>query len=770
MNIADGLSMPYSSSDMSKTYDQKFRQFLIFQYGLILFFLLVLGLSWGLSLNHLRGNRAFIVDGVNKSQANLASIIAENLYQVLDQNKAIGLIANDWMRTRTDERFEEVQSFIYSEQAFNRIVFYDLAGQVIYQSSPQQTEYVSSDEIAALIQDLLNSDQDLMFVPEALQVQRGWQVPLLFRLQRAARSEGVMLLELNLGYFLNLFQNIDIGRTGAILVSTSEGTVLANYENGGLTLIDSNFHKKNRSGNYIETSYEVENYPFVVTLRQSQSEALQEYDAYRVMHMWLLGGVTLVVAIVLFLVLQLLKRKQHYLKVLSDAYAENQQLVSRLEKEHENAVSAASFDALTGLYNRRVFSSLAGHNLRQARRNGLNLAVMFIDLDRFKPINDSLGHKIGDMLLMTIADRLKTCVRDTDIVARFGGDEFVVMLTGMKDTTRVADIAEKIIEDLSLPCVLDGHQVSVTPSIGISLYPCDGEDIDGLVRNADAAMYGAKKTGRGSYCFFDQSLNRISPQQFELEQRIPAALKADEFVLHYQPKVRLEDTRVVGLEALIRWDHPDYGLLYPNDFINRVEESGAIVEVGRWVLERACRQIAEWRDQGVDTVPVAVNVSPIEMNNRGYAEKFIAIIDSHHLCADDIHIEVTESAIIENHQVVMDNLELLANFGIHIALDDFGKGFSSFHNIRTLPLSTLKIDRSFIQDIKNNSSDNAIVTSAISLAKKLKLSVVAEGIESQDQLIHLKLAGCDEVQGYLLSRPVSPDQTKSFLLNPYIKI
>ena len=762
--------MPFSASDVSKTYEQKFRQFVFFQYGLILFFLLVLGLSWGLSLSHLRGNRSFIVKGVNKSQANLTSIIAENLFQVLDQNKAIGLIASDWMKSRADNRFEAIQSFIYSEQAFNRIVFYDASGQAIYQSSPVQGEKISSVEIGALVRKLINSDQDLMFFPESFRGQRDWQIPLLFRLQRAAESDGVMLLELNLGYFLNLFQTIDIGRTGAIVISTSDGVVLASYENGGLALIDSNSPEKNRFARFIETSRKVENYPFVVTLRQSQVEALQDYDAYRSMHLWLLAGVTLVVIIVLFLMLQLLKRKRHYLKILSEAYAENQQLVARLEKEHENAVSAASFDALTGLYNRRVFSSLAAHNLRQARRIGLNLAVLFIDLDRFKPINDSLGHKIGDMLLKTIADRLKNCVRDTDIVARFGGDEFVVMLTGMKDTTRVADIAEKIITDLSLPCVLDGHQVSVTPSIGIALYPCDGEEIDSLVRNADAAMYGAKKTGRGSYCFFDQSLNRISPQQFELEQRIPAALKSDEFVLHYQPKVRLEDTRVVGLEALIRWDHPDYGLLYPNDFITHVEESGLIVEMGRWVLDRACRQIAEWRGLGLETVPVAVNVSPIEMNNKGYAEKFIAIIASHQLQAGDIHIEITESAIIENQQVVMDNLEQLARFGIPIALDDFGKGFSSFHNIRTLPLSTLKIDRSFIQDIKNNSSDNAIVSSAISLAKKLKLSVVAEGIESHDQLIHLKLAGCDEVQGYLFSRPVSPEQTKSFLLNPYMKI
>ena len=489
--------MPFSASDVSKTYEQKFRQFVFFQYGLILFFLLVLGLSWGLSLSHLRGNRSFIVKGVNKSQANLTSIIAENLFQVLDQNKAIGLIASDWMKSRADNRFEAIQSFIYSEQAFNRIVFYDASGQAIYQSSPVQGEKISSVEIGALVRKLINSDQDLMFFPESFRGQRDWQIPLLFRLQRAAESDGVMLLELNLGYFLNLFQTIDIGRTGAIVISTSDGVVLASYENGGLALIDSNSPEKNRFARFIETSRKVENYPFVVTLRQSQVEALQDYDAYRSMHLWLLAGVTLVVIIVLFLMLQLLKRKRHYLKILSEAYAENQQLVARLEKEHENAVSAASFDALTGLYNRRVFSSLAAHNLRQARRIGLNLAVLFIDLDRFKPINDSLGHKIGDMLLKTIADRLKNCVRDTDIVARFGGDEFVVMLTGMKDTTRVADIAEKIITDLSLPCVLDGHQVSVTPSIGIALYPCDGEEIDSLVRNADAAMYGAKKNGAG---------------------------------------------------------------------------------------------------------------------------------------------------------------------------------------------------------------------------------------------------------------------------------
>jgi diguanylate cyclase (GGDEF)-like protein len=745
---------------------RKNRQFLLFQYALILFFITILTLSWGLTLTHLQRNQTFVLQGIKKNQTNLSYIISKNLFQVLDQSKAISLIASDWLQGRREGHLENIHPFLSKGQVFKRVVLYNQSGNAVFQSSPSGLEPFGREPQNPLLIKFLQSEKTLEFLPK-IDSEDGWQVPLLFKMMDASGTAGVMLLELDLGYFLNLFQDIDIGQSGRIIISTGTGRVLVCFENGGLIVSsDAITNGWGVERPVLTTQTQVDSYPFVVTISQAQTEVLADFQAYRRGQIWLLGSISIVFCFVFFLLIQLLKRRRHDLQTLSGACAENQRLMDKLEVEHQNAVSAASFDALTGLHNRRLFTSLAEHNLIQSRRNGLYLAVLFIDLDRFKPINDSLGHRIGDLLLVAIAQRLKGCIRQSDIVSRFGGDEFVIMLTAMTETTKIAMIVETIIEAISLPCELDGHLVAVSSSVGVAIYPRDGETIDSLILNADAAMYGAKKAGRGRYCFFDASLNRISPQQFELEQRVPAAIRDAEFMLHYQPKIRLEDNRVVGFEALVRWNHPEYGLLYPGDFIDRIEESGLIVDLGRWVLECACRQMVSWREQGMLTVPVAINVSPIEMKNQHYFDDFCSVIESFQLTYSDIHIEITESAIIENPQVVKQNLEALAAKGVELALDDFGKGFSSFDHLRTLPLKMLKIDRSFIKDIRNNNSDNAIVMSAISLAKKINLTVIAEGIETRDQLIHLKLAGCDQVQGYFYSRPVPADQVRDFLTHP----
>ncbi|MEA2059754.1 MAG: GGDEF domain-containing phosphodiesterase [Thermodesulfobacteriota bacterium] len=296
-------------------------------------------------------------------------------------------------------------------------------------------------------------------------------------------------------------------------------------------------------------------------------------------------------------------------------------------------------------------------------------------------------------------------------------------------------------------------------------YPRDGEDIDTLIIHADAAMYKSKKSGRGRYFFF-ASLNTISLEKFELEQRMPTAINDKEFVLYYQPKLRLEDYRVVGLEALIRWQHPDHHLIYPADFIEIAEETGLIVDLDAWVLETACRQMTQWAADGLNPVPISINVSPIELKDRAYSHRFLKVLERYGLSTESIEIEITENTSIEDREMVISNLETLFSKGVKITLDDFGKGFSNLDHIRSLPITSLKIDRSFIKDIFNSENECPIVTSTISLAQKLEMTVVAEGIETHGQLINLKVAGCDEGQGYFFSRPVSEKKIREFIMSP----
>ena len=592
-----------------------------------------------------------------------------------------------------------------------------------------------------------------------------------------------MLLELDLGYFITLFQSISIGRTGRITILNNQGIPLACFESGGLVIAGELFtdpltmdlNKVSATGIVTDkdlkahhlTYRHVQDYPFTVVISQGLAEILSDFNQYKKAQLRILSMLTLFCLCGFYQILRMINRKQHYLAALTAANQENNELIAKLEKEHDNAVNDASFDPLTSLYNRRLFVSIAQKNLFLARRNRLSYAILFIDLDRFKTINDTLGHRIGDLLLQTVARRLVDCTRNSDIVSRFGGDEFVVMLTEIARVQDIPPIVQKIITALSEPCEnLEGQVVHTSPSIGVAVYPRDGEDIDSLLVNADAAMYKSKQTGRGRYTFFDASLNTICVHEFELEQRMLSAIAHDEFVLYYQPKIRLKDYRVVGLEALIRWQHPDYQLIYPDNFIGMAEKTGLIVNLGNWVLEAACRQMAQWHADGLKVVPLSVNVSSQELKDKDYSQRFLKTLKKHHLSAEHIEVEITENAFSEDQKVVIENLKTLFSNGITISLDDYGNGFSSLNYIKSLPIRVIKIDRSFIKDIRNNHDDNAMVSSTIALAQKLNLTVVAEGIESHDQLVNLKVAGCHQAQGYYFSRPVPEKEIRQFIISP----
>lgn len=765
------------------TKELRARSQMIIQSGLVVFCLIVVLLSWTLTLNQLAENRKSLFNGLNREQCNLTSILAENLFQMLEQKQVIELFALGWLSNHREKSLNDITRFLYGGRSFNRVVLYELTGRSFYQSSPHRRIQLDHRVIKHGIHEMAVSGKPLVIDCPHDSPGLSWHIPILFPLEQRGKIQGAMLLELDLGYILNLFQNINIGKTGKIMIFTDLGEGVARFESGGLVIgnalarmsFPGSLHQFSGSGVFTETGGEyfhlayqrVQDYPFIITVSQGLDEFLSEFDTYKKQQLYILSVLTLFCLVGFYYVFRMINRKHQYLSALAVSNMENNELIVKLEAEHQKAVNAASYDALTHLYNRRLFIVLARKSLTLAKRNGCVYAVLFIDLDRFKTINDTLGHRIGDLLLKTVADRLVRCTRKSDIVGRFGGDEFVIMLTEMSTEKDVSPIVEKIISVVKEPCDnLDGHQIITSPSIGVAVYPRDGEDIDTLIRNADAAMYKSKRSGRGRCSFFDASLNTVSIQKFELEQRMPSAIADDEFVLHYQPKVSLQDYCVVGLEALVRWQHPDYDLIYPVDFIKNAEESGMVVELGNWVLETVCRQMVKWCADGLRVVPVAINVSPRQLKDKTYARHFFETLNRYELCPENIEIEVTENAFVEDKDIVIENLKKLFSGGIRISLDDFGNGFSSLNYIRSLPISALKIDRSFVQNIRNSNNDNAIIASTIILAKKLNLIVVAEGIESQDQLVSLKIVGCDQVQGYLFSRPVPEKEIREFITSP----
>jgi diguanylate cyclase (GGDEF)-like protein/PAS domain S-box-containing protein len=427
--------------------------------------------------------------------------------------------------------------------------------------------------------------------------------------------------------------------------------------------------------------------------------------------------------------------------------------ITEMRRKDEYIRHQAYHDALTGLPNRMLLQDRAEHTLKTAARSDGRIALLFIDLDRFKVINDSLGHFIGDELLKEAAQRLVGTVRAGDTVSRLGGDEFVV-LASIEHSADAANIAGKIIASLSAPFSIQQQTLHVGASVGISIFPEDGADAATLFRNADVAMYAAKQAGRGTLRFFDADMNSRAQQRLQLEAALRRALARQEFELYFQTKICLVDGRHCGMEALIRWNDPDIGLVSPADFIPIAEETGLIVPIGDWVVESACAQMRRWLDSGAIGGPVAVNVSARQLNDPDFAARVESALQRHGLPGEHLQIEVTESTVMTNPELAIRELGRLAALGISIAVDDFGTGYSSFSYLKRLPIDLLKIDRSFVTDIGKSHEDEQIVTAIIQVAHTLKLQVVAEGVETAQQAELLARLGCQFGQGYLYAKPL----------------
>ena len=440
----------------------------------------------------------------------------------------------------------------------------------------------------------------------------------------------------------------------------------------------------------------------------------------------------------------------HYVGVFSD--------ISDIKNSQARLEHLAHHDPLTDLPNRLLFHARIVHALERARRHAGHVAVMFIDLDRFKNINDSYGHPFGDTLLSAVARRIAGCVREEDTVARIGGDEFAVLLDDVPSSSEAIRVVEKLMEAFSGATPCGDRELFVTVSVGVSLFPQDGDDARELLRNADTAMYRAKEEGRNTYRFYTEEMTRRAFDRMFLETSLHRSVERDELFLTYQPKVELAGGRLIGVEALVRWRHPDMGIIGPDRFIPLAEESGFIIPLGEWVLHRACRQIRQWMDEGFDVGRVAVNVAGPQLRRGDLVNSVKRALRENGLNGERLVIEVTESFIMSEAERTAEILDALRAEGVRIAIDDFGTGYSSLSYLKRLPVDELKIDRSFVNDLPDNGEDVAIARAIITLAEVMEMEVVAEGVESEAQQAFLHTAGCGVGQGYLYSRPVVAEE------------
>ena len=426
---------------------------------------------------------------------------------------------------------------------------------------------------------------------------------------------------------------------------------------------------------------------------------------------------------------------------------------------------SAEHDFLTGLPNRMLLNDRVGQAIALARRHMRKVAVLFLDLDGFKHINDSLGHPVGDKLLQSIAKRLVDCIRGSDSVSRQGGDEFVVLLLDLEHAEDAAVTARRMLEAVALPHCIDRHDLHVTASIGVSVYPDDGQDAETLIKNADTAMYQAKENGRRSFQFFKPAMNVRAVERQFIEEGLRRALEQREFALHYQPKVNLMTGTITGAEALLRWTHPTRGPISPGDFIPVAEECGLILPIGAWVLREACTQARTWMDAGLPVTSMAVNVSAMEFRDKNFLDGLFAILSETGLDPRFLELELTESVLMKRAEFTASILQTLRKRGVQVAVDDFGTGYSSLSYLRKFPVDALKIDQSFVRQISTAGDDTTIVKAVIGMARSLKLRVIAEGVETLEEVAFLRAYRCEEAQGYYFSRPVPAQQFAMLLRN-----
>ena len=461
------------------------------------------------------------------------------------------------------------------------------------------------------------------------------------------------------------------------------------------------------------------------------------------------------------LIIMLQKANAHLVAVSIEAH----KMAEQVKVAKDQLAYLAHHDVLTDLPNRILLLDRLNSAIELAGRQGWQLALLFLDLDRFKYVNDSLGHVVGDKLLQSVAERLVGCARHSDTISRQGGDEFVVLLPFIEQREDAALCAQKLIDALKLPHHIAGHDIHVNVSIGIGIYPDDGLDADTLMKNADTAMFCAKENRSNKFKFFEAEMNARAVHRHSIEASLHFALKRQEFLLYFQPKIELNSGLIVGVEALIRWQHPELGLILPTQFVSIAEDCGLILPIGRWVLREACLQAQAWKQAGLPPITVSVNTSALEFHDTDFTKNISAILDETGLEPCYLELELTENVLMQDAEFANPVLQTLSDLGVKLAIDDFGIGYSSLSYLKQFPINTLKIDQSFVQKMIGNPSDASIVSAVINLGKTLNLRVIAEGVETAEQQDFLVAQECDEAQGYYLGRPMAAGSFAELLQN-----
>ena len=641
----------------------------------------------------------------------------------------------------------------------------DRDGRIIDSTRPADGAGVSGEEYFSS-----QRDHDQLFIGHAPPGQAE-EIPLHFsrRLQSHNAFDGVVIVSVDASYFVSDYDSAKLGDRGVLGLLGFDGVFRVRRSGDRLAVGGSADYNAlvslssaddipvaalKNSWDGIErwtAAREVSGFPLAVVLGLSTAEqaASAQHDTRAYFERAALGSV---VAILLLAVLG----RMNWELLLS------RQRESEIKLEHATKIEYLAYhDGLTGLANRSLFAKLLAQSLANAQRQGRELAVAFLDLDRFKQINDTLGHEAGDQLLQEVARRLQGCVRSSDTVARLGGDEFVVLMPELVDGKYAANVAQKVLMAISRPFVLIGHEFRVTASIGISVYSRDGLDEQTLTKNADAAMYRAKSEGKNNFQFYSAELNANSLERLALESSLRHALERNEFCLHYQPKRDLRTGLISGVEALLRWEHPDLGILPPGKFLSLAEETGLMVPIGRWALRAACKQWTAWRAMGVASLTIAVNLTARQFRDEHLLTDLESILQETRMEPHFLELEISECLLTGDMSRTLRIIQALKLMGIRIAVDDFGTGFATLTTLERFPLDTIKIDRSFVRDI---TSSDGLAGAVISMGKALSLTVVAQGVETHEQAEYLRQHACDELQGFYFKRPLPSEQFSQLLL------
>lgn len=733
---------------------------------------LFIGLTWTATRSLVDEERRQALDNAVAESRGIASIIVANTSELLDRSLMYARMSRPLLGPGKGASF--VHPRMLGDTAYQRHAVFRRDGMTAHSSTAGDDPILQG-----LVKRLLSrspaagtGETVVIGIPADPEAGGFWGIPVAARVEsESGQAAGAFAAYIDFGYLLDLYKEVSPRPGITIELTDIDGSSIAELRDGMVMARQTGsrgtqpirslrgedffvFRDGYAGAGPVGVLRRLERFPVAVSVRHDAAILLAAFERRHRGYYLRAAFASLGLVLLGCWLVRLARRQEILYEDLSRSEQQNRMLIEQLEAEKARAVELASHDFLTGLPNRMMFHQLAATELARARRRPKMSALYFLDLDKFKAINDTLGHGVGDLLLKAVADRLRANLREYDLIARLGGDEFVVLVSELESTRRAAAIAQKLVDALSAPYKdLAGRQVETSPSIGIALYPGDGTDIDSLLAAADLAMYDAKRSGRGTYRFHDSTLNTAATRRLELVSDLRPAMRENQFRLHYQMRISLEDYAPVALEALLRWEHPKHGTISPAEFISLAEEYDVIDTLGRWVIDAACAQLSLWRGEGLPLLPLAINISARQLRDTSLVDVFSASLARHEIHPGLVEIEVTESCFIERPEIAREVLNGLHRLGITIALDDYGTGFSGLSHLKQLPIRTIKIDRSFIHDIRNDASDAMIVASTISLAHSLGLRVVAEGVETRDQLVHLKAAGCDEVQGFYFHRP-----------------